>query len=103
MKHLKTFKIPPKLKDFGVQKFNIIFVGMMGAGKSSTINTLASTFYGKFKQICKVGRDTKSVTTEISKISLFDNEAFNCIDTFGIEFNGTGPKNIENSNYARSL
>ncbi len=32
-----------------------------------------------------------------------DNESINCIDTYGIEFEGTGPKEFKKSNYKNVL
>jgi predicted GTPase len=43
---LKVLKIPNNLAEFGVKNLNILFMGLCGAGKSSTIDTMYSIFKG---------------------------------------------------------
>jgi predicted GTPase len=54
-----------------IRNLNILLIGRIGAGKSSFINTLKSTFAGKWKAEEGYGNDPKSFTKILKLTELF--------------------------------
>jgi predicted GTPase len=53
------------LHGLNIKQYNILLVGLIGAGKSSFINTLSTVFTGKFEHIAHSRDEAKSVTSKV--------------------------------------
>jgi predicted GTPase len=56
------------LHGLNIKQYNILLVGLIGAGKSSFINTLSTVFTGKFEHIAQTRDLPTSVTTQVCHI-----------------------------------
>ena len=108
MKNTLPLSQPSKmLKQMGFQNFNILFVGPMGHGKSSVINTMISVFRNQYVEAEKVQEEKVTVTKNFTKVNMFseDKGGLCFYDIFGYRFDkleGDGvnvPKSFDNSNY----
>jgi predicted GTPase len=60
---LKELIIPSHLAEFGVKNLKILFMGLCGTGKSSTIDTMCSIFKGEYTCIQPIGNSEHTLTT----------------------------------------
>ena len=75
MKNTLPLSQPSKmLKQMGFQNFNILFVGPMGHGKSSVINTMISVFRNQYVEAEKVNAEKVTVTKNFTKVNMFSED-----------------------------
>jgi putative ribosome biogenesis GTPase RsgA len=107
MDRLFKYKIDKKYGNLGVKRLCIIFMGLSGAGKSSTINSFASIHSKKFEIKQNVDDGPVLLTTTLKAVDIFTREAaITTLDTAGIEFDfekGTEIIGLETSNYGKDL
>ncbi|XP_061167745.1 interferon-induced protein 44-like, partial [Saccostrea echinata] len=80
------------LKEVEVPEVNILFVGQVGAGKSSLLNTFNSIFKGELTSRAWTGSSEHSLTTSFNKFRIRDPSTkkflnFRLCDTRGLEDN----------------
>ena len=65
--------------------FNVLLLGMVGAGKSSFINTVIAALTGKIEDLASNAKGDESITTSFSKYPLQDKCPVVLFDTMGLE------------------
>lgn len=115
LEKLPAAKVHMSLKQMGHKQLNILLLGPMGHGKSSFVNTAASTFASEYctPSLTQLNPN-KTCTTVLKEVDILayqnqkKNNYLHFMDSFGIRHNRDGQavptdRNFNNSNYGDCL